>query len=88
MAASQRGKVLLAGVLFLLWEEFFRHLAAVLGTAAFGPERAVYPEMLYWVLREFIWWWVIIQLGAFIICFARQNLARLVAEALPAPANV
>jgi hypothetical protein len=88
MATGPRGKALLACVLYLLWEEFFRHLVAVLGIAALGPERAVYPEMLYWVLREFIWWWVIIQLGACIVCFVRQHVTRLLAEAFPAPANV
>ncbi len=79
-------KALLVCVLLLLWAECLRHLVYVLGNAAFGPAYAFYPEVIFWLARECTWWWVMIQLGAFIVCFLRQNLVRLCKDAFALPA--
>jgi hypothetical protein len=69
--------VLLGFIMVLLWEGFFRNFAASLGMLLLGPERAVYPEIAFWLVRECLWWWVAVQLAAFIVCFLRTALAGL-----------
>jgi hypothetical protein len=42
----------------------------------------VYPQIAYWLLREGLWWWIVIQLLALIICFLRESLALRWVEAM------
>jgi hypothetical protein len=55
-----------------MWGEFFRRalqagLAALPG-AALGNHFA----MLFWILRELVWWWLIAGLAAIVICHLTQ----------------
>jgi Glycosyltransferase family 87 len=63
MPARQLLSRLIAAVVFLMWEEFFRS-ALPMGSHVF---------MLFWVLRELLWWWLIAGLAAIAGC----HLARL-----------
>ena len=57
-----------AGALFLMWEEFFRHPLHMIATQA--PNRGlVYAELIFWLGREFVWWWVIAGLGAIVLTY-------------------
>lgn len=70
-------RMLEAVILVLLWEGFFRHLALLLGIALLGPAHAVYLQILFWLLREALWWVLVIQLLGFVFAFLRQALYRL-----------
>ena len=88
MAAKASGSVrhrlimLLAFTMVVLWEGFFRNFTAQVGVIVLGPKQAVYPEIVFWLLRECLWWWIVVQLGAFIICFLRASLIRLQDEVM------
>jgi hypothetical protein len=73
MAGQHRVLWLRIGILLLLWEAFFRELAIKVGTALLGPH-AVYLEIIVWLARESLWWWVAIQLSACVLCFLRISL--------------
>jgi hypothetical protein len=64
---------LLAAVPVLLWEAALRGLVRHLG----GAE----PALLFWLLREGLWWWVVIELTAMLICSADGDVTRLRREA-------
>ncbi len=66
-----RLRVLLIGTLLLLWEANLTHLVAALTTALLPLSLAAWPQAGFWLLRECLWWWVIIQFAALIICFLR-----------------
>jgi Glycosyltransferase family 87 len=59
---------LLTAIVFLMWSEFF-HRAPI---GLFGDRAGFYPAMLFWLLREFVWWWVIAGLGAIALGFVRR----------------
>ena len=79
---AQRGMVL--AVLALLWEGGLRHGVAVLGTLLFGAQAALYLGIFFWLLREVLWWWVVINLTAIVIAFLRGHLNRLALSDAPA----
>jgi hypothetical protein len=61
-----------AGVLFVAWEEAFRsieHAATV-----YLPIEAlrVRAELLFWLGRELVWWWLIAGLAAIVLSYLRQ----------------
>jgi hypothetical protein len=62
---------LIAGVLFCMWEEFFHHLATALQPALSGVIHPEAVDLVFWLLREAVWWWVIARLmgllGAFVL---------------------
>lgn len=66
-AAGQRGIV--AAVVGLLWEAPLRLLA-----------RHLQLGLAFWLGRESLWWWVMIQFGAMLICAARAETGRLAGE--------
>jgi hypothetical protein len=82
IASTQRKRRVLAGILLLLWEPLFREQATVLAGTLLGPRLDVYPQIAYWLLREGLWWWIVIQLLALIICFLRESLALRWVEAM------
>jgi hypothetical protein len=58
-------RVLLGGVLFLLWEAVGRHLAQQTG---------YYAEALFWALREYVWWFVVVRLTAVVAGWMGETL--------------
>jgi hypothetical protein len=71
---EMRDRNMLAAVMILLWQDFLRHLVGLSGS--------FYPEFLIWLFCECLWWWLIIQLCALVVCFLRGELARRWGEAL------
>ena len=86
MAATAKGQAkrnfsfLSKGCLILLWEDALRNLVAVTAHLALPPAMIFYPEFLFWLVSECLWWWVIIQFTALLMCFLRAAWARLRAE--------
>jgi hypothetical protein len=77
--------LVIAGVLFCLWEEFFHHAATELQPAIAEIIRPEAADLVFWLVREAVWWWVIARLlsllGAFIltcktVISLRQRLLR------------
>lgn len=66
---------LAAAILFIMWEEFFRTQFIWLTSHTLPTPLAEGLVMLFWLGREFVWWWVIIQMSALIICFLRASLS-------------
>jgi hypothetical protein len=58
-----RRRALLAAVLLLLWEAV--------------PRAACGGWVGFWLLREGLWWWVIVELGAVVLAFVTAEVARL-----------
>lgn len=63
---------MVAVVLFVMWEEFFRRIlhSIAAGTASQGV--ASRAEMLFWVGRELVWWWLVTGLAAIVWCHLRR----------------
>ena len=57
--------LLVAAILFALWEEFLRRI--LLG--AFGMQSGDSTAMVFWMCRELIWWWLVAVLAALVTCF-------------------
>ncbi len=76
-----RSKALLAAVVGLLWEALFRDIFESL--AHLMPHSLVFSNLpvLFWLFRECLWWWVIIQLGAVVLAFVTIECRRLGVEA-------
>jgi hypothetical protein len=67
MAGDRELRLFLVAVLLLLWEGMFRHLAGHVG----------YPvQVLVWLGREYLWWWVVVRLLAICICWLRTLTPR------------
>jgi hypothetical protein len=83
MAASAAGRMrfllrfLICAIVFLMWESLFRLQIAALSTAVLSPTEALYPQIAFWLLREVLWWFVIIQLLAILFAFVWSNIKRL-----------
>jgi len=81
-AASERGmrmrstKVIVA-ILFLMWEELFRVAIATAAPPLFGVKLGFGVDILFWLFREFIWWYLVVQLLAIIIGFLSESLINL-----------
>ncbi len=72
-AARQLLSRLIAAVLFVMWDEFFRR--ALLAVTGGRPSDRL--PMLFWLLRELVWWWLIAGLAAIALCYvARLPLLR------------
>lgn len=65
-AMRRRFLILLSGVMLLLWQ------AAVIVLIGAGV-----PGLIFWLLREGLWWWVIIQFLAILFSFFAASAARL-----------
>jgi len=57
---------LLGAVMLLLWQ------AAVIVMIGAGL-----PDLIFWLFREGLWWWVIIQFSALLFCFLAASVRRL-----------
>lgn len=64
---------MVGAVLFAMWNEFFRRGLL----AAFDAQPSDRIAMLFWVVRELVWWWLICGLAAVAFCyFAQLQLVR------------
>ncbi|GLR66767.1 hypothetical protein GCM10010909_14470 [Acidocella aquatica] len=70
-------QILLVSVVLLLWEAYLRNFIGFLGGVVVGAPRAVYVEIIFFLCREVLWWWVAIQLAACVLCFLRQSIGLL-----------
>ncbi len=62
-----------AGVLFVAWEQVFRRIDHAV--TAYIPSEAlrVRAELLFWLGRELVWWWLIAGLAAIALLYLRQS---------------
>lgn len=72
----RRLDVLVAAILFLMWEEFFRTMVIRFAPGIFGRMPSFSLDILFWMLREGVWWWVVVQLFAFILCYVYLSVER------------
>lgn len=70
LLALKRGG-LIAIILLLLWEAVFRDALGLLGPA---------PQHVFWLLRETLWFWLMIALGRMVVAFAFHEISRLKRE--------
>jgi hypothetical protein len=62
-----------AAILLLLWEGACRYALAVCGPPLLG-KFGVYPGIVFWMLREYAWWFTIVRLTAIAIAWLRASL--------------
>jgi hypothetical protein len=79
---------MIAAVLFVMWEEFFRRALHAMISPVPGEGLSSRPEVLFWVGRELVWWWLVVGLGALVLSFFRQSpFAEIFGRAAAAPAR-
>lgn len=77
-----------AGVLFVAWEEVLQRLDHAVTVYIPSEAIRVRAELLFWLGRELVWWWLVAGLLAIVLSYLRQlplisnALARLVAFSL------
>lgn len=72
-AAAKKLRRLIAATLFLTWEEFFRHRVGAAAAAIPIPWLHWRIEVLFWVCRELLWWWLIAALAALALACLRRS---------------
>jgi hypothetical protein len=61
-------------IVFLMWEEFFRFgMLRVLHAVGAPASQIAGGHLLFWILREAVWWWVIAILLAIMVEFLRRS---------------
>ncbi len=61
---------MIAAVLFVAWEEPLRDAVHTIAVAIAGEWLRLRIELLFWIGRELVWWWLIAGLAAMILCCA------------------
>jgi hypothetical protein len=82
---------MIAAVLFIMWEEFFRRALHAVISPAPGEGLSSRAEVFFWVGRELVWWWLVVGLAALVLSYLRQSpFAAIVGRASvdPAPSPV
>jgi hypothetical protein len=82
---------MIAAVLFIMWEEFFRRALHAVISPAPGEGLSSRAEVFFWVGRELAWWWLVVGLAALVLSYLRQSpFAAIVGRARvdPAPSPV
>ena len=69
-------RLLLGGILVLLWESGFRALLHSPALLALHDT----TQLAFWLLREGLWWWLVIELGAVVLAFVTEEFTRLLKE--------
>jgi hypothetical protein len=78
----RRARLLLAALLILLWETLPRDILTEL--AKISPNDATFVlQIAFWLFRECLWWWVIIQLAGLVLAFVTGEYSRLIREITP-----
>jgi hypothetical protein len=69
----------ISAVLFVSWEESLRRIVRTTAAAIPSEGLRLGGEILFWLSREVVWWWLIAALAAMAFCYLRQlPLARAV----------
>jgi Glycosyltransferase family 87 len=82
---------MIAAVLFVMWEEFFRRALHAMISPVPGEGLSSRAEVFFWVGRELVWWWLVVGLAALVMSYLRQSpfaeiLGRAAAGPAPSPA--
>jgi hypothetical protein len=72
---------LLPAILFLLWEETLRPIAAIASATLLPIPLANATQITFWLLRELLWWATITQLGATLVEYGQAEARRLLGGA-------
>jgi hypothetical protein len=62
---------MIAATLFLMWEEFFRRALHIVAGEAGTEGLSSRAEVLFWLGRELVWWWLISGLAAIVLSYLR-----------------
>jgi len=62
---------MIATVLFIMWEEFFRRALHAIATPV-PSDGLSQAEVFFWIGRELVWWWLIGGLTAIVLSYLRQ----------------
>jgi hypothetical protein len=63
---------MIGAVLFVMWEEFYRLLVHNLVAPGTGQGLSSPAEVLFWLGRELVWWWMIAGLAALVVSHLRR----------------
>jgi hypothetical protein len=78
---------MIAAVLFVMWEEFFRRALHAMISPVPGEGLSSRAEVFFWVGRELVWWWLVVGLAALVMSYLRQSpLAEIFGRAAAGPA--
>jgi hypothetical protein len=73
-AISQLSGLMIAAVLFVMWEEPLRHsIHAVVAPAPSSGGLGSQAEVFFWLGRELVWWWLIAGLAAIVLAYLRST---------------
>ncbi|MEN3976042.1 hypothetical protein [Emcibacter sp. SYSU 3D8] len=64
-----QSRALLIGVMLLLWGDLFRHLERMIAFLAIGGSAGIILDIVFWTLRELLWWAVMARFAALIAVF-------------------
>ena len=64
---------MIAAVLFVMWGEFFRRALHAIISPVPGEGLSSRAEVLFWVGRELVWWWLVIGLAALVLSYLRRS---------------
>ena len=60
---------LVLAIFFIMWEEFFRFVFVRAVAHVVGNPLDYCLDILFWLCREFVWWWTVIQLMSFVVWY-------------------
>jgi hypothetical protein len=63
---------MIAAVLFVMWEEFFRRALHAAISPSPGEGLSSRAEVLFWIGRELVWWWLVVGLAALVFSHLRR----------------
>jgi hypothetical protein len=62
---------MIAAVLFVMWEEFFRRALHAMISPVPGEGLSSRAEVFFWIGRELVWWWLVVGLAALVLSHLR-----------------
>jgi hypothetical protein len=63
---------MIAAVLFVMWEEFFRRALHAIVSPVPGAGLSSRAEVFFWIGRELVWWWLVVGLAALVLSYLRR----------------
>ncbi len=82
---------MIAAALFVMWEECFRRALHAMSTPVPGEGLSSRAEVLFWLGRELVWWWLVVGLAALVLSYLRRSTSVEIlgrGAAGPAPSSV
>jgi hypothetical protein len=78
---------MIAAALFVMWGEFIRRALHTIISPVPGEGLNSRAEVLFWVGRELVWWWLVVGLAALVLSFLRRPpFAQIFGRAAEGPA--